>query len=160
MLFLMKSSVFLLVLGVMVACSTSGAPSSEMSEEEEVNGVRIVAEGTLERPSPGAQTIRTPEELEAVLREMDRTDLLRRGSSLANVDFDRQVVVAAFLGRRRTGGYGLEIADIERGSEFITIHIRELSPPPDAMVTQALTWPAVLILVEDAPPGIQALIRN
>lgn len=148
------------VVAFAAACGTSAMPSGEGPSDRDMNGVRIVAEGNLERQNPGAQTIRTSEQLEAVLQEMGQTDLTRRNAALGGVDFERQVVVAAFLGRRRTGGYSLELTEVERGSEFITIHMRELSPSPDAMVTQALTWPAVLILVDDAPPGVRAFIRN
>ncbi|TVQ25412.1 MAG: protease complex subunit PrcB family protein [Spirochaetaceae bacterium] len=156
----MKTSVIAVLLGLTVACSSAGSPSSEARDMADIDGVSIVAEGNLERQNPGAQTIRTSEQLEAVLQEMGQTDLTRRNAALGGVDFERQVVVAAFLGRRRTGGYSLELTEVERGSEFITIHMRELSPSPDAMVTQALTWPAVLILVDDAPPGVRAFIRN
>ncbi len=142
------------------ACGTSAMPSGEGPAERDMNGVRVVAEGNLERQNPGAQTLWTPEQLETVLQQMGQIDLARRGAVLGGVDFERQVVVAAFLGRRRTGGYSLELAGVERDEEFITIHVRERQPPADAMVTQALTWPAVLILVDDAPPGVRAFIRN
>lgn len=155
----MKSTALVLVLSVIVACSTSGSPSSEVRDEDTIQGVGIVARGNLERPGPGAQTLRSREQLEEVLSEMGQMELVRRGP-LSDVSFDSQVVVVAYLGRRRTGGYSLEISAVEREGDFVTIQLAETAPLPDEAQTQALTWPAVLVLVDDAPPGVRAFIRN
>ncbi len=155
----MKTSLIAVLIGFVVACSSAGSGSSEVSDMGGLNGVRIVARGNLERQSPGAQVLRSEEQLSAVLGEMGQQDLLRSGP-LRAVSFDSQVVVAAFLGRRRTGGYGLELADVERSGDFVTLYLREQRPAADAMVTQAITWPAVLLLVDDAPPGVRAFIRD
>lgn len=155
----MKSTALVLLLSVIVACSTSGSPSSEVRDEHTIQGVGIVARGNLERPGPGARVLRSREQLEAVLSEMRQVELMRRGP-LGDVSFASQVVVVAYLGRRRTGGYSLEISAVEREGDFVTIQLAEISPPPGEAQTQALTWPAVLLLVDDAPPGVRAFIRN
>lgn len=49
--------------------------------------------------------------------------------------FRAGVVVAAFLGQRRTGGYAVEIAREADGA----LRVSEKSPPKDAMTTMALT---------------------
>ena len=51
--------------------------------------------------------------------------------------FRAGVVVAAFLGQRRTGGYEVEIAREADGA----LRVSEKSPPKDAMTTMALTAP-------------------
>ncbi|HYY42147.1 MAG TPA: protease complex subunit PrcB family protein, partial [Pyrinomonadaceae bacterium] len=51
--------------------------------------------------------------------------------------FKANAVVAAFLGQRRSGGYGVEIKQTGRGQ----LSINEHAPPKDAMVTMALTAP-------------------
>jgi hypothetical protein len=51
--------------------------------------------------------------------------------------FQTHVVVAAFLGQRRSGGYGVEIKQTGRGQ----LSINEHAPPKGAMTTMALTAP-------------------
>jgi hypothetical protein len=51
--------------------------------------------------------------------------------------FQTHVVVASFLGQRRSGGYAIEIKETQRGQLTITEH----APPKNAIVTEALTAP-------------------
>jgi hypothetical protein len=59
-----------------------------------------------------------------------------------NVDFEKNIVVAAFAGEFRTGGYSVEINQTD-GKVFVNLK----SPPKDGMVTQALTQPFSVVLV-------------
>ncbi|HYY58559.1 MAG TPA: protease complex subunit PrcB family protein, partial [Pyrinomonadaceae bacterium] len=63
---------------------------------------------------------------------------------------DRSAVVAAFLGQRRTGGYGVEITRAADG----TVRVAEKTPPKGSMTTQVLTTPyeIVSLPVEDETP--------
>jgi hypothetical protein len=59
-------------------------------------------------------------------------------------DFFRlNVVVAAFLGTRNTGGYSVEISRVENGR----IRVAEKAPPKNAMTTQIITSPFKLVSV-------------
>jgi PrcB C-terminal len=64
-----------------------------------------------------------------------------------SVDFDREIVVGIFLGEKSTGGYEVEIVRAERRDSSLYFYYREKSPPPGAMVTQALTQPFHLVKV-------------
>ena len=57
--------------------------------------------------------------------------------------FKSNAVVAAFLGQRRSGGYGVRI---ERATGGL-LRVSEKTPPKDAMVTMALTAPFQIISV-------------
>jgi hypothetical protein len=59
------------------------------------------------------------------------------------LDASREVIVAVFLGEKRTGGYAIDVVRVEedRADRSVKVFIRETSPPPGAMVTQALTQP-------------------
>ncbi len=58
-----------------------------------------------------------------------------------------------FLGEKNTGGYGAEIIGARVREGRLVIDYREISPAPDAMVTQALTSPwAVVILPRSELP--------
>lgn len=68
--------------------------------------------------------------------------------------FKSNAVVAAFLGQRRSGGYGVRIT-----YAGAIIRIAENSPPKDAMVTMALTAPfqIVSVTVEEESPLVLEL---
>lgn len=57
--------------------------------------------------------------------------------------FKSNAVVAAFLGQRRSGGYGVRI---ERAAGGL-LRVSERTPPKDAMVTMALTAPFQIVSV-------------
>lgn len=56
--------------------------------------------------------------------------------SVAEADFKNQAIVAAFAGTKNTGGYSVEI---KKSGGKIAVILN--SPPPDAIVTEALTMP-------------------
>ena len=66
---------------------------------------------------------------------------------LPAVNFRRETVLAIFQGQRPTGGYGIEVLDasLEGGELFLDMRFRE--PAPDAIVTQALTSPWLMVRV-------------
>jgi len=67
------------------------------------------------------------------------------------VDFEREMVVAVFLGQRGSGGYGVTIEAIERTATGLLVKARESRPDPDTLVTMALTAPMHAVAVERVP---------
>ena len=69
------------------------------------------------------------------------------------VEFERQMVLLAALGERRTGGYAVEIVRAEVVEGTLVVHVRETSPVPGARTTMALTAPlhAVMVARNDLP---------
>src|SRR5262245_6028159 len=95
------------------------------------------------------------EPLQVVIRKQDEWNAFwKQHSSIdtnpqlaPSVDFDREMVVGIFLGEKPTGGYEVEIVRAERRDSSLYFYYREKSPPPGAMVTQALTQPFHLVRV-------------
>lgn len=129
--------------------------SSHMSQDGERSREEVVADGvvisfnTLTRGFYSG--VRQP--LKVVARTQDQwADLWRQHTSikshpppLPHVDFATEMVVGVFLGEGRTGGYEVEITKIEQHKLELRLYYREISPPPDAVVTQALTQPYHLV---------------
>ena len=71
------------------------------------------------------------------------------GSSdkIPTVDFSKEMVVVATMGTKRTGGYTIEIVDVEAKDKTLRISVKKTSPPPDAMTIQALTAPFHFVAV-------------
>ena len=57
------------------------------------------------------------------------------------VDFTKTMVLAVFAGMRPSGGYAVEITQIEKNDGPIVVTYRERKPGPDDITTQALTFP-------------------
>lgn len=63
--------------------------------------------------------------------------------------YDRQEkVLVVFMGERSTGGYAIALSDIEDRDGTLMVKVREKSPKPGDIVTQAFTYPLLLIQLE------------
>ena len=60
---------------------------------------------------------------------------------LPKIDFDSEMILAAFMGQRRTGGYVIRIKRIIKTDKDIVAYIEEKEPDPESLRTQALTQP-------------------
>lgn len=72
------------------------------------------------------------------------------------VDFGSAVIVAAAMGQRRTGGYGVAIEGVYLSGDTLYAEVAETSPGPQCVVTQALTAPVQAVRVP--APGADALL--
>ena len=64
--------------------------------------------------------------------------------------FDNKTYIQICAGEKPTGGYSINLESVTMvapGSIYLTAQV--ISPPPDMMVTQALTYPYILIEIED-----------
>jgi hypothetical protein len=66
---------------------------------------------------------------------------------LPEVDFTKEMVIAATMGRQRTGGYTIEITGVETTDTELKISIKRTTPPPGTMAIQALTAPFHFVAV-------------
>ena len=92
--------------------------------------------------------VRDPAAWSKLWGEIQRTRMLP-----PPVDFERQMVLVAALGERRSGGYAIEIVRAEVVEGTLVVHVRETGPAPGAIRTMALTAPlhAVAIRRNDLP---------
>jgi len=61
-----------------------------------------------------------------------------------------RVLVAAFQGEQRTGGYAIHIAKIERTGDRLDVYATFTEPRQDSFVTQVLTSPAHVVSIASA----------
>jgi hypothetical protein len=124
-------------------------------EQQKKNDKRVVenpnnSSGDLRTLAEGSQSSIT-DPFVAVIRDDATYTKLRNmepGLPRLEADFWRlNVVVAAFLGTRNTGGYSVDISRIESGK----IRVVEKAPPKGAMTTQVITSP--FKIVSFAPEG-------
>jgi hypothetical protein len=134
-----------------------GAPACH--EQQNKNDKTVVENqnnnaGELKTLAQGSQSSIT-EPFVAVIRDDATYAKLRKMEPRLprlETDFLRlNVVVAAFLGTRNTGGYSVEISRVENGK----IRVVEKAPPKDAMTAQVMTSP--FKLVSFVPEGSTAV---
>jgi hypothetical protein len=64
------------------------------------------------------------------------------------------IVIAVFMGTRMSGGYSVKITGVEQNDK-VTVKVKESSPPPDAMVTMALTSPYHVVVVPKSDKPVE-----
>lgn len=90
--------------------------------------------------------IRTTEDWHALWAEL--TILQVPQPDPPGIDFDREMVIVATMGRQSTGGYLITIPTVHEHEGNLFVEVVEVSPGPDCMTTQALTAPATAVKVE------------
>jgi hypothetical protein len=93
--------------------------------------------------SPRQAVARTPAEWDALWRAHSGPG--RRGAP--TIDFDRETVVAVFLGSRPTGGFSVAIVSATERDGTLVVAYNEASPQPGAIVAQVLTFPYHIVAV-------------
>lgn len=61
------------------------------------------------------------------------------------IDFSRSTLVVYAAGERPTGGYAVNVVEVRRMGSRIEVAVEVSEPAPDAIVTQALTYPYVVV---------------
>lgn len=120
------------------------SPKSETTATE-----RVVSRGNLGDRRAAVHVIRSVEQLE----DAPFSDALSREIA-STIDFGSEAAVVFFAGTRTSGGYRLDLGDVSRTGREIVLRITQHAPAPDEIVTQALTYPHIVIGVDQPPPSI------
>src|SRR5262245_58513804 len=102
--------------------------------------LRLIAKGAQSGVArPGERVVRTAEEWQKLWQE--HTAGIQPRPALPKVDFNREMVLAVFMGEQQTGGYSIEIAAVKPGERELTAQVRRTSPPAGAITAQVITHP-------------------
>ena len=66
---------------------------------------------------------------------------------LPNVDFDKETIVAIFMGQKSTGGYALRLENIQIDENELFLDLQQIVPGEGAITTQAFSHPWMLIKI-------------
>lgn len=79
-----------------------------------------------------------------------------------SVDFARDMVILAAMGRRGTGGYAIAIDEVsaEGGAGELRVVVRETAPGPGCMTTQALSAPVTAVRVPQTDDAVTFIERT
>ncbi|MFV8355646.1 protease complex subunit PrcB family protein [Flavobacterium sp. XS1P32] len=133
----MKKIVVSLVALALVSCGTKATKNSENNSLFEV----------LTQQSNGGASIRFFE----ILSEPNQIAMLQNDENLKNKINPNDVQTSNFLvlnmGEKSTGGYSIGIDTVVETDKNIVITIKETSPEPGSMVTQAFTNPFCVVKI-------------
>jgi hypothetical protein len=128
---------------IVSALSAMGAPEEK---SKDVKSWRELGSGAHSRiGTPQRIVIRTPDAWLAWWREHQKSDA--EGSAPPTVDFDKETVLAATLGARKTGGFTISFAEIRKDGTTLKALLKTKSPTPGSMVTMAITKPFVVVAI-------------
>lgn len=85
-------------------------------------------------------TIQSPGEFSELWRVHDRGR-----NPLPKIDFGSHMVLGIFLGQQHTGGYAVEVRNIETIKQQINVHVTVKTPAPASQRSMALTQPYTLV---------------
>ncbi len=137
----------ILLLILLSACSSGGDPGPSDSgwpESPEPRDVRV------ERVASGApgEGPRNPRVVLAPSAEALSEELGARIPGSGEGTY-----VVAYGGQRPTGGYSVAVAGAWVEGDRVTVRVTLEDPPPDAIVTQSLTYPYEISVLHGLSPG-------
>jgi hypothetical protein len=101
---------------------------------------------------PQQQVIRSADELAKFLgmagKGKEATGQLARQLKVDEIDWKKQMVVVVTAGVQRTGGYSVEVTNLEVKDKTLSVRWKLNSPRPGGFVIQVLTHPGQAVLVE------------
>jgi len=91
---------------------------------------------------------------------MDSAEFLDRGYFLMSGDGTDEVILTISSGRRSTGGYSIEICDIEYNDPLMTVTVKEKTPASDTVVTEAFTCPVCYLYLSALPKEVKVVTAS
>ncbi|HET7234476.1 MAG TPA: protease complex subunit PrcB family protein [Longimicrobium sp.] len=76
------------------------------------------------------------------------------------VDFGREMLLVAGMGRRPTGGHSVTIESVTRAGGELVVRVAEQRPGPRCGVTQALTAPADVVAIPRSADAVRWVVRE
>ncbi|MEZ0369925.1 MAG: protease complex subunit PrcB family protein, partial [Candidatus Sericytochromatia bacterium] len=118
----------------------SGSTETVARLQEMAAGIKTITFTTLSQRSSNIHTSGT----RVVTTSQDFATLWQQHTSALDtpptVDFNNQSVLAVFAGERPTGGFTATITSVKQLAKTLTVTYKVTAPPPDAGVTQVITY--------------------
>lgn len=98
---------------------------------------------------PQALWINSQIQLQSLFAELRKNIISKQAAQPPVIDFSQYAGLLVAMGRKNTGGYGLELIDNKAGvsDDVLQLAVQWREPAPGMIVTQALTSPCLLLKV-------------
>ena len=149
-------------IALLASLVVAAPPAKEAPAKEEADrDLKILARGVwpVRHEQPAQLIVRNGEEL-ARAHGVNRKDARDKRLQIAamedvaqllkvkGIDWDKQMLVVIAAGAQPTGGYSIEFLSLAARDRKLTVNWRLNRPAAGAVVTQAVTYPAQMALVE------------
>lgn len=94
----------------------------------------------------------------ARIRDLVNNNLEKETQSFRTINQKTYLMVTR--GEMRTGGYDVTIRDIVDDGDRLTVYVKYTDPDPDDFVSQALTYPYVIAVIDEQDKGIRFRIER
>ncbi|MSR30840.1 MAG: protease complex subunit PrcB family protein [Gemmataceae bacterium] len=81
-------------------------------------------------------------------KPQEALDFLQNKVKTGAIDLEKQTLLLLQAGERRSGGYKVALDGIEKKDNALVVKWHVQGPPPGAIVTKVITYPALIVLVE------------
>ena len=140
-----------IVLGIFIAIVLCSENTFVFSGIRSETGVRIEIENEWKGyhcgyTEPSRLVIKAEDRWKEVWGKVHRLRLPR--PELPEIDFEKEMVVAVFMGIRKSGGDEIEIIKVTKTEEEIVAVVKEKEPPSDFLQTLALTQPYHIVVIK------------
>ena len=78
----------------------------------------------------------------------DHEEMAASQLKVKKIDWDKQMIIVIYGGERPTGGYSVDVKSLEVKDKKLIVHWKLNTPGPDDIVTQAITYPELVLLVD------------
>lgn len=146
----------------LVACADEGAERDASGSQDGVS-YDVVMQGTGtyngKDPTPKKQMVvlRSAEEAAAYKSRLQEASI-SLAEDLPAIDYEERMLVVVAAGRM-TGGYSFDVEEVERANGELVLRVVE-TEPGNCLVTQALTYPHVVIAMKQHPADPRLELRT
>lgn len=102
--------------------------------------------------APSRMVIFTQEQWREIWREMH--SFILPVPETPKINFEKQMVLAVFMGKKNSGGYEIKISKITKTEEKILVEVIEKKPSPESFRTMALTSPYHIVVIKKYPLAV------
>lgn len=126
----MDKMVLVLLTVFMTACGPT-KQSGNMEETPSKNQKTVPFEVLVQHShggydQPQIKVIKEPTELQAIYLKINMTR--RPGFPIPEVDFDKEMIIALYMGEKNSGGYSITIDSVEETKNELIINVKESEP--------------------------------
>lgn len=127
-----------LLTGIACACLLAGALAAHADEA----GIRTLAQGPRSGvDKPEQAVVRSQADWEKLWSRHLSRQVGGTPQPPPKVDWSKEMVLAAFLGTRSTGGYKVEITAAQPQNGKLRVTVTEFTPAPGTLRSQSITYP-------------------
>jgi len=143
----------LYVLLTLVILSCSSTINIDVPIKSENNANQLLFEVLVEDQIGGYTTpeIRVVKGRESLLKVYGQVNKSRKpGFPIPDIDFSRETIVAVFMGKKNTGGYGVAVEEVREEKGKLIVAIKETKPSSGAMAITVITQPFCIVKINSS----------